>query len=363
MKLNRRAILASLGVMGGSATIAGAGTRALFSDTERVTTTATAGEIDLQLDWKAYHNGTRIAAIEPTDTDGVVAAQFDDLMPGDTGCFSLSLHNETNPAWVWLAVDIESETDGGDDSTGETDCPEVTYPLVCGRDTTDGNVTVSTDDSTLVVEYNAPAGESFTESHLGIEDAYDDFQKNVAPGQLTYSDGDATTVEAGYIRYEIPFGEAEIECGDEIVIAAHASSDSGETCWAGSTELPGKNWALGMTHEVCCGDSSGVEAGQLADNIYVDVFWDDDQDCEIDQGETVEFSNITLRSLTENIGKETGGMMPAWYSQGTQYLSITWDIPLSVGNEIQGDSLELSFTVYAEQRRHNDNPSSPWPTS
>lgn len=505
MDLNRRKILASLGLMGAGASIGGLGTQAYFSDTEKVTTVMTAGELDLKLDWKAYHNGAQIALQEPTDANGEIAASFEDVKPGDSGCFSLSLHNETNPAWVWLAMGIEDETDGGNgDGSQSGDCPITQYPLVCGKEETDGNITVSSDGTNLIVEFNAASGTTFEETHLHIGDSKDDVPSNTGgpiPGQFDYKH---ENVNSSTDQYVIPLSEPNAECGDRIWLFAHAAASDGETCWGGSTELAGANWALGISHTVCCEDSCALsftliqdtdgsgpryeatfkdgngsyeetdrqlndssynitlpdgtqtrvsidadapsdaepgafvvteygpgwssgdfeidpfsvckmevsfydgtvveydldenetfeqvvdvpddaglsnqgdvdeirfysdssvegtdsESGSvLADNILCNVFWDDDEDCEIDADERVVFENITLRDLAANIDKSTGGLMPGWYSTGTQYLSITWWIDTQVGNQIQGDTLELSFCVYAEQRRHNDNPTSPW---
>jgi len=39
---------------------------------------------------------------------------------------------------------------------------------------------------------------------------------------------------------------------------------------------------------------------------------------------------------------------------------IDWEIPTDVGNRIQSDSLEYEVTFYAEQSRHNDEPTNPF---
>jgi predicted ribosomally synthesized peptide with SipW-like signal peptide len=365
-KMKRRQLIGGIGLIGAGAVVGTGGTVAYFSDSEETVTTVTAGEIDIQLDWKAFQNGEQIALQEPTDVDGQIAASFEDVKPGDTGCFSLSLHNETNPAWVWLALDITDETDGGGDDTGDTDCPTATYPLVCGQESTDGGVSVRSEDGTLIVEYFAPSGESFDETHLHIatELAGVPVSGNGGPppGQFEYDDSDATVVEDEYRRYELDKDTNGIECGTSVVIAAHAARDDGETCWGGSSEFPGANWAKYIQHTVCCTDSSEEQASSnnLADNMIVDLFWDDDADCEIDPDDEVIYENVTLRTLTDNIKRSTGGLMPGWYSTGTQYISLTWRIPSSVGNEIENDTLDLTFSVYAEQRRHNDDPENPW---
>lgn len=363
MKQNRRQILASLGLIGAGGLVGGGATAAYFSDEESVTTVTAAGNLDIQLDWKAIHNGEQIALQEPTDVNGQVAASFTDVKPGDTGCFSLSIHNETNPAWVWLAMDITDETDGGENGTGDKDCPVTQYPWVCGRNETDGNVTVSTQDDELVVEVNGASGKTLEETHLHIANSTSGIPSGGGgpiPGQFEYSH---ENISSNTDKYEIPFSQEEVSCGDDIVIAVHAADNEDETCWAGSTEFPGANWAVVINHTICCPNGSSSSSGNssdLADNILVDIFWDFDEDCEIDSDEIVLFKDITLKNLANNISKSTGGIMPQWYTTGTKFLSLAWRIPSSVGNEIENDTLDLEFNVYAEQRRHNSNPDNPW---
>lgn len=41
-------------------------------------------------------------------------------------------------------------------------------------------------------------------------------------------------------------------------------------------------------------------------------------------------------------------------------VGIDWNLPIETGNHIQTDSLHYELEFYTEQRRHNDNPESPW---
>jgi len=44
----------------------------------------------------------------------------------------------------------------------------------------------------------------------------------------------------------------------------------------------------------------------------------------------------------------------------TYYFAFFWYIPKSVGNEIQGDTVEFNLDFYAQQARHNDGNTNPW---
>ncbi|ELZ44477.1 hypothetical protein C464_13310 [Halorubrum coriense DSM 10284] len=369
-KIPRRSVLGGLGLIGFGSVAGGVGTRALLSDTEEVAVIATAGELDIQLDWKAFHNGTQIAMQAPADTSGQVAAHFTDIKPGDAGCFSLSIHNETNPAYVWLAMDIEHETDGGDqpqDDPHESECPPVEYPWVCGQTTTDGSVTIANDGGTLIVEIESASGQSLGETHLHITDSIESIPGGPSPGQFDYSH---ENIDATTDTYEIPFENSNysLSCGDTPVIAVHAEElDGEETCWAGATEVnsgQGGSWALAIDHTIdCCSPTELAQPAEeysLADRILLDAFWDTNGDCKIDSDDTVLFRDITLRNLANNIAPSTGGIMPEWDIDGTQNFSLLWRIPKAVGNEIQGDELTISFHAYAEQRRHNVDPTNPW---
>ncbi|PSP86311.1 hypothetical protein BRC83_01215 [Halobacteriales archaeon QS_1_68_17] len=73
---------------------------------------------------RAVHNGRQIALGEPADADGRIVATFADVKPCDTGCVSLGVHNDTNPAWAWLAMDVTADEDGGDGDGEPTPTPD-----------------------------------------------------------------------------------------------------------------------------------------------------------------------------------------------------------------------------------------------
>lgn len=427
-KLTRRKTLASLGVIGGAAGIGGLGTSAMFTDPESAATSFTAGSLDLKLDWRVLHNGT-VAAEQatPTNTDGEVAIQLTDVKPCDEICFLLSIHVESNPAWLWGRMGLVKDRENGTNEPEEEceddgmECPVTEYALVCGQENTDGNVTVTTEDSTLVVTFNAGSHHDFEETHLHVGQDCDDVPISggggPTPGQFTYDDSDADTIEDDRVVYRLDFDSEGISCGDELCIAAHAADDQGETCWGGTFEFPGANWALGITHTVCCPTDGGVDTsgGELDEAMLFEAFYDDDDDCTLDAtDQRITQGPVPVAALPFTNGDYTpgflldgfrgpGAVQPVdaatspffpdsgqlsaefvrWYGEtvesfygdsystqeiedavqaqsGTQWIAMKFTLPCDVGNCVQTDSFGLSLQLFAQQARHNAAPSNPW---
>jgi len=127
-------IIISLTVIGVVAAIAIGGTIAYFSDTETSTgNTFTAGAIDLTIDNESYvtdYKGDLVYSEETSweldDLTGQLFFNFSDLKPGDIGEDTISLHVDSNDAYLCAAVQI---TDDSDQSCTEPelkddeDCP------------------------------------------------------------------------------------------------------------------------------------------------------------------------------------------------------------------------------------------------
>jgi predicted ribosomally synthesized peptide with SipW-like signal peptide len=350
MELSRRTVLASLGLMGGGATLGGVGTRALLSDTEEAVTTFSAGELDVELDWQAIHNGTQVDSMSPTRTDGEVAAAFEDVKPGDTGCFSLRVHNDTNPAWVWLAVGIDDETEGQPDPVDETTCTTVgkienydgeTFDTVeDGTQVDPGVYEFGVDGETVTVEVTI----TDEKRESGNADEAVAFTAEVIEGAYGLC---AVTVKSGTTTETTTFDDCTVST-DEITSPA--------------TNKHGIEQGISFVEFAVCEteQATGSNHTDLANEIVVDVFWDDDRDCELDSDETSLFEDEALGDLVDRTDKAAGGVRLDRFRTGTRTLSVSWRLPFEVGNEIQGDEIELSFCIYAEQRRHNDDPESPW---
>lgn len=133
--MNKKIIL-SLSVIGLVAAIAVGGTIAYFSDTETSTgNTFTAGAIDLTVDNESYVTGPEGVLVlseetswELDDLTGQLFFNFSDLKPGDIGEDTISLHVDSNDAYLCAAIRI---TDDSDQSCTE---PELEVDVDCPND-------------------------------------------------------------------------------------------------------------------------------------------------------------------------------------------------------------------------------------
>lgn len=132
-------ILISLSIIAAIAAVVIGGTTAFFSNTETSTgNTFIAGAIDLKIDNECHLNG-RVCAWykndngfppgyywdgdpaqgscdctwELMDLDGKAIFNFTDVKPGDDGEDTISLHVDTNPAWVCAEISNVMQTENG----------------------------------------------------------------------------------------------------------------------------------------------------------------------------------------------------------------------------------------------------------
>ncbi|MCA9361846.1 SipW-dependent-type signal peptide-containing protein [Candidatus Kaiserbacteria bacterium] len=106
--------LAVIGVVIGSVTFGA--TNAFFSDTETSTANVfMAGAIDLKVDNESYYNGLLNPDTSWSETDLTVERFFDfnDVKPNDYGEDTISLHVETNDAYLCANVTLTSNNDNG----------------------------------------------------------------------------------------------------------------------------------------------------------------------------------------------------------------------------------------------------------
>src|SRR3989338_8690162 len=91
-------------------------TGAFFSDTELSSgNTFSAGAIDLKIDNTSYYNGVATSTTSWTLADLTIEKFFNffDLKPGDIGEDTISLHVDTNDAYLCADVTLTSNDDNG----------------------------------------------------------------------------------------------------------------------------------------------------------------------------------------------------------------------------------------------------------
>ena len=296
-KISRRSVLGSIGAIGAGSAIGGLGTQALFNDEESVSSTFTAGELNLKLDWRAVMNGEEISHQETpvnVSDQGQVVADFNDLKQCDELCLVFSIHAESNPAWVWFGTDIT------DDSEGENG---INDPESDAGDTTmnDGEL------------------DDFLQARAFYDDNSD----------CEFNDG-----------AERPLNRAWRYLGPEGLL----------------TDIGANGGVLldGVRNEDITSREQAQKAPYDPDDgigIHATPFFQDEQQADAE------------------ISRWWGGTVPDSLQQaqvGTQYLAIQirmpceQEYPNNPVNQAQGDKLKMSFNFYAEQARHNGFPKSPW---
>lgn len=109
-------IFASIATLGMVAALAVGATGAFFSDTETSSAnTFAAGAIDLKIDNTSYYNGVFSTSTSWELRDLTVEKFFNflDLKPGDVGEDTISLHVDTNDAYLCANVKLTSNDDNG----------------------------------------------------------------------------------------------------------------------------------------------------------------------------------------------------------------------------------------------------------
>jgi predicted ribosomally synthesized peptide with SipW-like signal peptide len=120
------------------------------------------------------------------------------------------------------------------------------------------------------------------------------------------------------------------------------------------------------------------ELGELAENIDARLAYCEEVDGEIVEGEEIASGTMVdmFAALASGVpfdGDGIAGLMPgeqapydeeAIVEEGVDYITgpcvcLFWEIPTSVGNIIQSDSMTMDFEFHAVQSRHNDGSANP----
>lgn len=110
------------------------------------------------------------------------------------------------------------------------------------------------------------------------------------------------------------------------------------------------------------------DAGELADALHAVIWYDENGNNVLDEGEDILLENSlaeVLATLDEgfglpldgdrsNDGGEEGEIRDCFPNSTTQYIGFKWSLPVDHANEVQTDSVEFDLGFYTEQCRHND---------
>ncbi|WP_135301950.1 TasA family protein [Haloarcula amylovorans] len=189
VKLSRRRVLGGLVTLGGAAAAAGAGTFALFSDTEEADTTINSGTLNLQAG--SEDNGEATATVDVSDA-----------FPGDSGAGSTTLTNDGNIDG-YLDFTFSSAVNAeGDDPESEPDT------------NTNGDlgsvlqVTVEIDDTTLRTG-------TFNEVFDGTE-SDDNIALNATTSKTLNVDWSIPSDAGNEIQGDLVNGDITIELGQQM---------------------------------------------------------------------------------------------------------------------------------------------------
>ena len=343
-------ILISLSVIAVVAAVVVGGTIAYFSDTETSTgNTFTAGAIDLTIDNESYvtdASGVLVASAETSwelnDLTNELFFNFTDLKPGDIGEDTISLHVDSNDAWVCMSIDLTSTPENGvTEPEGEIDqTPDV------GELQDELYFAFWADDGDNVYEVGE---EIFAEGLAGVlldgtNMALADSQKNVWGATVRYTGNVLGYSSTGWGGHSCPIGTTATAggtIGATQAIAAEGLAvnniDSQSypvyphyTFPTGETGYVVHNGQIGQDIQIwvdCASNDSTVKGGQT---YYIGKVW-----C---------YGNLTETPFAQ--GEDSSPLV-----RGTGF--VCDGSPVS--NVSQTDGITADVEFYAEQSRNNPN--------
>lgn len=117
------------------------------------------------------------------------------------------------------------------------------------------------------------------------------------------------------------------------------------------------------------GGDPGEEHGELADEIQA-IVWRDTHDRRTRNGDERILASGSLRDVLSTLssgvlldGTPDTPDEECFGTSAQPYVGFEWELPKTVGNEVQGDSVEFDLQFYAQQCRHNDGSNNPFADS
>ena len=131
--------------------------------------------------------------------------------------------------------------------------------LIAGQHTVVGDIKIWNDAHTLYVKYETVDPYCLKETHLQVGDDLSDIPQvngNPVPGQFEFQN--KLNCVTSFL-YKVPLKWSACE----LIIAAHAVINTGETAWGAGPAFPGKNWATYIVYPVegCGGPPTPTPTG------------------------------------------------------------------------------------------------------
>ncbi len=176
------------------------------------------------------------------------------------------------------------------------------------------------------------------------------------------------TFQAGSVTLEIGFST---EYNDEVIDQQDPSGEP-ETIFNFQDIKPGDSGVTTIS-TVVSGNNAWKwilfdqtdEDGDLAQNVEVDIFYDDQGDGVFNSDDEMIYQG-SLADVENELGDGylLDGNLTTEEEQPFQpteehYISVQWQIPETVQN-VDNDFKEFDLQFYAEQARHNPDPENPW---
>ncbi|MFB6163936.1 MAG: VWA domain-containing protein [Haloarculaceae archaeon] len=340
--------------------------------------------------------------------DGIPVFNLQDVKPGDSGEVTISLHLCDNPAWLEMngelvenlengVVEPEADVDPNGDDSGELadaievtvwydeDCDNVFEPttgeqgelevalvsdvsgsmsgskIAALKTAAKGFVdNLTTPDEAAAVSFSSGAtvDQGLTTNYSAVKSAIDG-----------YSAGGSTNIASG-----IQSGQTELVSGTNatagaskvMILLSDGNADSDSAAQSAATAA--KNAGIRVFTIALGGDADTSLLSQLASspgdayvapspgdlaNIYTQIAQ------VVLAGETAILSGSlanVMSTLAEGIaldGDRTQEGRQPYPAATTQCIGFSWELPATVGNEIQSDSVAFDVGFTAVQSRHN----------
>ncbi|MFA6254645.1 MAG: TasA family protein [Patescibacteria group bacterium] len=170
---------------------------------------------------------------------------------------------------------------------------------------------------------------------------------DIYPVPGTLCDGTWTATDLGVQKF---FNFSDLKPGDsgENTISLHVNNNDAWLRLVIDDVTDNDNT---LTEPEASVDTDGLTSGELRENLIFTVFADGNCDNILNE------SDVELISAgTIDANGETWTLPTPVLGDQTVCFGITWNLPTTVGNEVQNDSMSATMEFQVEQYRNNPNP-------